>query len=193
MKGILSIAAIAALFFTVLLGGGRLLGVWEELTPPPTSAATDRAVRTLASSATAKMTARKTKRRAGTEAPRAAGVRWIRGANELCRSARAETIGMDEPKTLAEAEAVISHVAERNRSYNARVLALRRPPGERARAKIARLAKLLAAEEALIDRVFGAIRSRDAMRILALSDRLVALGERESALLVELGANDCAL
>ncbi len=99
----------------------------------------------------------------------------------------------DSPKTLAEAEATVSRLAEMNRRYNGRVVAIAPPAGAHERARIARLAKLLAAEEAVIAGLLKTLRDGDPTQIVALNDRLVILAERESTLLVELGATDCGL
>jgi hypothetical protein len=195
MRLALSIAAIAALFVTVLVGGGRLLGVWSEpVASPATSVAADRALGMLRAGPTAKTAVSKKTRRADPKSVRGVAVRWVQGTNALCRRARAETLlGVDEPKTLAEAEAAIAHLAELNRRYNARIRALPRPPDGRQREKIERLEKMLDEEESAIESLLSAIRHQDPVQMIALSDRLLALAERESALLVELGASDCAL
>ncbi len=196
MRVALSLVALAAFFAAAVLGGGQLIGVWDDLTLPPAArAAADRAVQTLTPSAARKTAASKSRRRVErmAKARRADAVRWAGAANRRCRSARAETLArIGSPRTLAEAEATLSRLADLNRRYNAQVLAIPRPAGGRERAKIARLSRLLGSEDAVLASLLEAVRDCDPTRILTLNDRLVALAERETALLVELGATDCA-
>ena len=197
MKLILSVAAVAVAFFVVLLGGGSAVGVWEELNLPATSAAADQAVRTLAPSSTRKAPPKAEKRRSRVDEATAkanrAKRRWAAAANKLCRKAARETeVGaIESPRTAAEAEAVLARVAELNARYNDRLRLLEPPPRESGR--ITRLMALLDKEEAAVDRLLEAVQDRDPVRMNTARDRLVGIADRQSTIMYDLGAYDCAL
>ncbi len=192
MKLVLSVAAVAGAFVVVLLGGGSAIGVWKELDLPATSAAADRAAqRSKENPAAKKATVTERRARAKARARRAATNRWVRAVNKLCRSAKAEAAAVPNAKSLAEMESQVARLAELSARYNARVAALPPPPGQRA--KIARLERLFAKDEALLTALRDAVQHRRPARIVRLSERVADVSEREKQLLYDLGARQCAL
>ncbi len=199
MKFVLSVVAVAVAFFVVLLGGGAAVGLWEELELPESSAAADDALRALAPSgqkATPKPARKKQSRadRAAANAERAKR-RWARAANRICRRAARETQGaewaLESPRTPADAERLIVRVAELNARYNDRIRAFPVPPRQSDR--IARLMRILDKEEATVETLVEAIRDRDVVRMTKARDRLLGIADRQSIIMYDLGAFDCAL
>lgn len=200
MKFVLSVVAVAVAFFVALLGGGAAVGVWDEFELPESSAAADDALRALAPAPSKKATAKPARKkqsranRAAAEAERAKR-RWAGAANRICRRAARETQvadwALESPKTPADAERLITRVAELNARYNDRLRALPVLPRESGR--IAKLMRILDKEEAAVDRLLEAIRDRDVARMTRARDRLLGIADRQSIIMYDLGAYDCAL
>lgn len=191
MKGVISLVAVVGAFLLVLLGGGSAAGLWKELKLPGTSAA-DRAARALAEKREAKREAAKERRvKAREKARRAAKARWVREANRVCRQAKGEIIRKTSPTSFGEVEAMVSRLGEVTARYNARLVALPPPPGQRA--KIRRLKRIFAKEQILIERLRDALLERNPKRILAVSERLIIVSENGSQIMYDLGALRCAL
>lgn len=194
MKFLLSVVVVAGSFALVLLGGGAAVGIWKELELPATSAAADDALRALAParSGKAEPKARKKERRPPKEQLAKRG--WGGAANRICRQAAREAGDVGGPRapgTVAEAEKLLARVAELNARYNDRMRALPTPPG--AGDRITRLVKLFDKEEAAVEELLEAVRDRDPARMNAVRDRLMGIADRQSLIMYNLGAFDCAL
>jgi hypothetical protein len=200
MRFVLSFVAVAVAFFVVLLGGGSAVGLWDELELPESSAAADDALRALAPAPGKKAPpkpARKKQSRADEEKAKAerAKRRWASAANRICRRAARETEdaewALESPRTVADAERLIARVAELNARYNDLIRALPVPTRESDR--IAKLMRILDREEAAVDLLLEAIRDRDVARMTGAKDRLLGIADRQSIIMYDLGAYDCAL
>jgi hypothetical protein len=185
------VVAIVGIFAGTLAYGGMRLGAWDPADPlPPSGQAPltrpddDQTKKKRRSEVAGKQTSSEPKL---SPAKR----RWLRDANALCRRAARESGRLKRPRDLDAAEAVIEKLARLNARYNDEFAALR--PARADRAEVRRLLALFEKDEALIDEFLSALRNGQAPRsFLEILNRLERTAEQENALLLYLGATDCA-
>jgi hypothetical protein len=188
VKTALSAVVVLAAFAGALVAGGNVMGAWEPY--DPTAAGTPQpGAQPKAAPAAGKR--RHAKKPARTHAKPARDARWIRRANALCRAARRESQQSRAPRTAEEIEAFLKQGVKQNRYWNRRFVALGAPRGEAKR--FAPVRALLRQDEALLAELVKAVKNSDGASALLLGDRLVNLAQRESALMVALGASECSL
>ena len=185
VRVVIFVIAIVGIFAGTLVYGGERLGAWDQAEPPPPSNLQP-------------ITRPQEKERDGEAAPPAAPTkiapdkaRWIRETNALCRRARSETDGYEEPESLGEAEQLLLDLQGKNREYNDAFAAIRPAKGDER--QVAKVRALFDKDERLVAALIAALREGDAGALLTLSERLTVIAGQEADLLVELGANDCSL
>jgi hypothetical protein len=191
LRVVIFVVAIVGIFAGTLVYGGERLGAWDEASPPPPSNL-------------APITRSDKKKDKGGSASALAGgggstptklspakARWIRQTNALCRRASEDMSDYDEPETLGEAEKLIAELKGKNEHYNKAFAAI--VPAKEDRRAVATLLKLFAKDERLVAALLDALRAGDAGAMLELNDRLTALAQQESDILVALGATDCSV
>jgi hypothetical protein len=185
---LLAAIGAVALVGVIVMGGGQILGVWDDpevrtdtgrLDPPP--------VRDF------EPTPRSRPRRARvqTRADRAARARWARSVSAICRRSRAESGRRRRPENPEQAAALLRRVARLNARYNAEILAV--PAAAVDRRRISRLRALFAREERTVERLRTAALQGDALGVQEASNALVTVGLEESELLGGMGARDCEI
>jgi hypothetical protein len=185
---VIFVIAIVGIFAGTLAYGGERLGTWDEAEPPPPSNLQP-------------ITRPEEKKDEGGSASSVAGdgapteklspdkVRWIRQANTLCRRAADDMGDYEQPETLGEAEQLIVELQAKNKQYNDAFAAI--PPAKGDRRVVAQLLELLDKDERLVASLLTALREGDAGAVVELNERLTSVAQRESEILVGLGATDC--
>jgi hypothetical protein len=181
LKTALSAIVVVAAFAGALYAGGNVMGAWE-----PYEAA-DRPAAGGHKTAAPKRSRRKQAR----PVKQVRDARWIRRANALCVAAQREGAQTRAPRTAEELAAFLKRGVKQNRDWNGRFLALGSPRG--GARQFARIRALFREDEALVADLLTAVRQQDGASAMLLGDRLMSLARRESALLVGLGARECAL
>lgn len=186
---VIFVVTIAGIFVGTLVYGGKQIGAWDEASPPPPSNL-------------APITRPEEKKKGGSASAVAGGgapshklspekARWVRQTNALCRRAYEDMTDYEEPETLGDAEKLVAELQRKNERYNDAFAAIQ-PVKEDAR-EVAALLALFDKDERLIAALLAAMREGDAGALLELNDRLTVVAERESDILVGLGATDCEL
>src|ERR671925_859889 len=99
VRVVIFVIAIAGIFAGTLVYGGERLGAWDQAEPQPPSGLQP----------IIRSEEKKDKDGAGVAAEKITPekARWIRETNALCRRARAETSGYDQPESLGEFEKLL--------------------------------------------------------------------------------------
>jgi hypothetical protein len=181
LRVVIFVIAIVGIFAGTLAYGGERLGTWDEAEPPPPSNL-------------APITRSEEKKKGGqaNQEPQKLSpdkLRWIRQTNALCRRAYDDMSDYEEPQTLGEAERLVAELEAKNKQYNAAFAAIVPPKGDRR--LVRELLGLFDKDERLVAALRDALREGDAGALLELNDRLTVVAERESEILVGLGATEC--
>jgi hypothetical protein len=181
LRVVIFVIAIVGIFAGTLAYGGERLGTWDEAEPPPPSNL-------------APITRSETKKKDGqaSEEPQKLSpdkLRWVRQTNALCRRAYEDMSSYEEPQTLGEAERLVAELEGKNKQYNDAFAAI--VPAKGDRRVVRELLELFDKDERLVASLLNALQKGDAGALLELNDRLTAVAERESEILVGLGASEC--
>ena len=181
LRVVIFVIAIVGIFAGTLAYGGERLGTWDEAEPPPPSNL-------------APITRSETKKKDGqaSEEPQKLSsdkLRWVRQTNALCRRAYEDMSSYEEPQTLGEAERLVAELEGKNKQYNDAFAAI--VPAKGDRRVVRELLELFDKDERLVAALLSALQKGDAGALLELNDRLTAVAERESEILVGLGASEC--
>ena len=181
LRVVIFVIAIVGIFAGTLAYGGERLGTWDEAEPPPPSNL-------------APITRSEEKKKGG----QASGqpqklspdkLRWVRQTNALCRRAYEDMSDYEQPETLGEAERLVAELEGKNKQYNDAFAAI--VPAKGDRRAVRELLELFDKDERLVAALLAAMRKGDAGALLELNDRLTFVAERESEILVGLGATEC--
>lgn len=183
LKAALGALLVAGAFAIALFAGGSVMGAWDSYEAPPSSGRPSPESNPLP-------TAHRQKTRRKKASP-ARDAHWIRRANAICLEARRNAAATRQPRTAEEIEAFLAHGMKENRRWNKRFLRIGAPRGEAKRFR--RLRGLFREDEALLSEFAAAARRRDGSAAIVLGEELLDLAERESSLMVSLGARECAL
>jgi hypothetical protein len=115
---------------------------------------------------------------------------WAAEANRICAAADDEIDMLPAPRSASELSSFFASVTVMNKRWNDELTALGAPPG--AERRFDRLAKLLAEDERLLDRLLAALTAGDRKAFAAAMAEYEAVGERQDALWRALGAKRCA-
>jgi hypothetical protein len=182
LRVVIFVIAIVGIFAGTLAYGGERLGTWDEAEPSPPS--------NLAP--IIRSEEKKKKDGQASEEPQKLSpdkLRWIRQTNDLCRRAHQDMSDYEEPQTLGDAERLVAELEAKNKQYNAAFAAIVPPKGDRR--LVRELLELFDKDERLVAALLDALRKGDAGALLELNDRLMVVAERESEILVGLGATEC--
>jgi hypothetical protein len=181
LRVVIFVIAIVGIFAGTLAYGGERLGTWDEAEPPPPS-----------NLAPITRSEKKKKDGQASEEPQKLSpdkLRWVRQTNALCRRAYEDMSSYEEPQTLGEAERLVAELEGKNKQYNDAFAAI--VPAKGDRRVVRELLELFDKDERLVAALLNALQKGDAGALLELNDRLTAVAERESEILVGLGANEC--
>jgi hypothetical protein len=181
LRVVIFVIAIVGIFAGTLAYGGERLGTWDEAEPPPPSNL-------------APITRSEKKKKDGQASEESQKLspdklRWIRQTNALCRRAYEDMSSYEEPQTLGEAERLVAELEGKNKQYNDAFAAI--VPAKGDRRVVRELLELFDKDERLVTALSSALQKGDAGALLELNDRLTAVAERESEILVGLGASEC--
>jgi hypothetical protein len=180
LKTALSAIVVVAAFAGALYAGGNVMGAWEPYDAAEPAAGGPKAA-----------APKRTRRKHARPVRQVRDARWIRRANALCEAALREGAETRAPRTAEELAAFLKRGVKQNRAWNRRFLALGSPRG--GARQFARIRGLFREDETLVADLLTAVRRHDGASAMLLGDRLMSLARRESALLVGLGARECAL
>jgi hypothetical protein len=181
LRVVIFVIAIVGIFAGTLAYGGERLGTWDEAEPPPPS-----------NLAPITRSEKKKKDGQASEEPQKLSpdkLRWVRQTNALCRRAYEDMSSYEEPQTLGEAERLVAELEGKNKQYNDAFAAI--VPAKGDRRVVRELLELFDKDERLVAALLNALQKGDAGALLELNDRLTAVAERESEILVGLGASEC--
>jgi hypothetical protein len=181
LKTALSAIVVVAAFAGALYAGGNVMGAWEPYEAAEPAAGGHKTA----------AAPKRSRRKHARPVRQVRDARWMRRANALCVAALREGAATRAPRTAAELAAFLKRGVEQNRRWNRRLLALGSPRG--GARKFARIRGLFREDESLVADLLTAVRQQDGASAMLLGDRLMSLARRESALLVGLGARECAL
>ena len=192
MKTALTALVCGALFVAILVAGGHVLGVWDDVprAAPPAS-------RQIASPRVAEATPDdevEAKDAAKAAKAEKASARWRRQANALCgqatRDARALTTGRGEPTTIEDVIALAEDALRGERLFLDRLAALE--PSASDRAIVVRMLSLFEKHHRYFRKTVAHLRRNDLMAALATGQRADGLmADIEHLLTFELRATRC--
>jgi hypothetical protein len=180
LRVVIFVIAIVGIFAGTLAYGGERLGTWDEAEPTPPS-----------NLAPITRSEKKKDGQASEEPQKLSPdkLRWVRQTNALCRRAYEDMNSYEEPQTLGEAERIVAELEGKNKQYNDAFAAI--VPAKGDRRMVRELLALFDKDERLVAALLSALREGDAGALLELNDGLTAVAERESEILVGLGASEC--